>query len=371
MFNSLYETFKKATIADSPNETTYSEEKDDSPNETADSMNEYKAEIARLETELSYTQKELNKYLEGRMIKGVSFYIKKKVKTLPVSNYSGSIRDLKIITANQSIPIPENPELTENSAVEIYGAYDVWLYNDNKCVYIHKGETAVSEIFDIKSFDSLKKVKSVIVRPAAIIDNESFAIQDYDMGKLKDYMGKVVSFVSFGNQNFALNYVKGRKSNTTYDIQTFTANNTDQQFKVNSRGQLMRINTSSYLYHEGGALKERESPESTDRKSLWCMDDKNRLIPASDPNKAIDIKGATYRKGINVIIYPKHDGKNQKWKVVSVEGFSSLFVGSYNSTLNLIKLIFGLLIVFCFFKLMMAAKYDAIQRRRRMYKNNV
>ena len=317
-----------------------------------------------------------NDYIKRSEVKGVYFHMDDTFKTYPVINYSGNIRDLSILSSDPSKGIAGDISLSNHSWIEINGAFDIWLYKDKNfkgnCVYIHNGKkSSVKKTVEI--YASLQgSASSVIVKPAAIIDDKLIDMIDYDMGKLRDYMGRTVSIISLGNQNFALDDTGVQKSGTGYHIWTFTANNLNQQFKINSYGQLVRVGTELCLYYAGDNTLIQKEADGTDRKSLWCLDDENRLINISDTNKAIDISGATYENGVKLIVYPKHEGLNQKWKIVSIEGFSSLFVGSYNSTLTFIKLIGGLLIIFCFFRLLTAAKYDAIQRRQGLYnKNNI
>ena len=316
-----------------------------------------------------------NDYIKSSEIKGVYFHINDIFKTYPVTNYSGNIADLNILSSDPSERISGDIILQNQSWVEINGPYDVWLYRDKNfkgnCVYIHNGKKNRTE----KAIDIYARlqgsVSSVIVKPAAIIDGKLIDVVDYDMGKLRDYMGRTVSIISLGNQNFAIDDTGVQKANTGYHIWTFTANNLNQQFKINSYGQLVRVGTKLCLYYEGGNTLIQKEAKGSDRKSLWCLDDKDRLIPLSDQNKAIDISSARYENGVKLIVHSKNEELNQKWKLVSIEGFSSLFVGSYNSTLTLIKLIGGLLIIFCFFKLMMATKYDAVQRRREIFSHDV
>ena len=216
---------------------------------------------------------------------------------------------------------------------------EVWIYTGanatGRCCHIHNGDNSNQYIrfSDIDNISPWKyNVRYIEVRstPERIRDGKFFWQPDYDMGKLKDYIGRVVSFVSVGNQGYALDDTGNQKVGAGYHIWQFTTSNQNQQFLVDSWGRLVRVNTDLCISAKGGALRQSRD---NDEWTHWILDSKFVLTPNADKNKAIDIEGGRWDNGIKLLSYAKHGKSNQQWKPITIEGFNFLGVEVGNNTL--------------------------------------
>ena len=99
---------------------------------------------------------------------------------------------------------------------------------------------------------------------------------------------------------------------------------------------------------------QSEDEFNNNKDLIWKLNEQNQLVSAINEKMGIDISGSKYQNKTPILYWELHGGNNQKWKIVNIESFDSLFVGDANSLLTLIKLIGFILVFFCFICLLRA-----------------
>ena len=264
---------------------------------------------------------------------GTFLYIKDRTRSVPIPRaFKGNIET--ILTVNNTRCIPQDCQ-----GVDIGPFTEVWIYSgynaSGNCCHIHNGTSSRRPaIFnsepDLAGWVNGVRYIEVRSTPERIRDNKFFWQNGYDMGKLKDYIGRVVSFVSLGNQGYALDDTGNQKVGAGYHIWQFTTSNQNQQFLVDAYGRLVRVNTDLCISAKGGALRQSRD---NDEWTHWILDSKYCLSPNADKNKSIDIEGGRWDNGIKLLSYAKHGKSNQQWKPITIEGFNFLGVEVENNTL--------------------------------------
>lgn len=291
-----------------------------------------------------------------------------------INNYEG------LITQLPKLPnyFHGNSITTSNSFhIFLAGCTDAWFYMapnfTGKCYHVHNGDKNVNHMigYELQGVNQLPQ--SVIIRQNINSGDGAEYVQNWDMGNLKKFIGRVVSFISLGDQNYALDDTGEQRAGKGYHLWTFTANNANQQFKVLSTGQLQRVGTNLFISANPSTKKiiqkssnifYKDKEFDNNKDMIWKLNEQNQLVSAINEKMGIDISESKYRNQTPILYWELHEGNNQKWKPVSIEGFDSLFVGEANSLLTLIKLIGFILVFFCFICLLRAMRNDALHAQR-------
>lgn len=154
-------------------------------------------------------------------------------------------------------------------------------------------------------------------------------VQDMNIGKLKDYVGKPFYIQSQGNGNCIID-TEGRQfgGGGIVIFDKLEDGHVNQTWTTDADGHLISWeNRNSILYVENTNNGTRpiiigwkgQEDKANSMNAKWCLNNDGQLECIASRNQILDISGGEYKAKVPIILWGKHGGPNQKWNLILAE----------------------------------------------------